>query len=60
MNKSEWCAQHFVVKQEALDQVLPRIEAEQRTSMPGLPSTLFSNKLQTRGQMVPTQSDDQV
>ena len=44
MNKSEWRAQRFV-KQAALGQVLPRIEAEQRTSMLGLLSTFFSNKL---------------
>ncbi len=44
MNKSEWRAQRFV-KQAALDQVWPRIEAGQRTRMLGLLSTLFSNKL---------------
>ena len=44
MNKPEWRAQRFV-KQAALGQVWLRIEAEQRTSMLGLLSTLFSNKL---------------
>ena len=44
MNKPEGCAEHFV-EREAVDQVLPRIEAEERTSMLGLLSTLLSNKL---------------